>query len=98
MGDIRTPFDQAVYPDTADLSGDLATGRGIDPNVNLNAGGPGDALRPYWPDPVVPTPGGTETPNSLSGLPQLPHRFEPSEQPPSPPTLDDRNPGTIDEP
>ena len=33
----------------------------------------------------------------MSGLPSLPNRYEPSETPPEPPTLQDRNPGTIDQ-
>lgn len=98
MGDIKTVFDKAVYPDTSDLSGDLATSRGGDPLIDLNAGG-GSGLKTFWEGnngPIVSTPGGEETANSLSGLPKLPWRYEPPEEPPDPPTLEDRNPGTID--
>ncbi len=46
MGDLKTPFDKAVYPNTTDLSGDLATSRGSDPNAD---GGEGEAgLKSFW--------------------------------------------------
>ena len=47
-------------------------------------------------DPV-PSMSGAESENSVSGLPAQPNRFEPTETPPPPPTLQDRRPGTIDE-
>jgi hypothetical protein len=47
-------------------------------------------------DPNFPD-GPPETANSVSGLPPLPNRFEPSGSPPAPPSLQDRNPGTIDQ-
>ena len=46
---------------------------------------------------VVPTPGGEETGNSVSSLPLAPNRYQPAETPPAPPSLQDRNPGTIDQ-
>jgi hypothetical protein len=69
------------------------TSRGSDPTIDT--GGEG-ALTPLWQNPTVPIPGGEETSNSVSGLPSQPNRFEPSDMPPAPPDLTDRNPGTID--
>lgn len=92
---LTTPFNDPIYPNTSDLSGDVATSRGSDPNASGDAGAAG--LDPVWPAPVVPTPSGAETPNSVSGLPALPNRYAPSDQPPAPPSLEDRTPGTIDE-
>jgi len=95
MGDLKTPFDRPIYPDTGDLSGAGVTSRGSDPSID--AGGDGGALTSYWKSPTVPIPGGEETGNSVSSLPARPNRFEPSETPPEPPSLQDRNPGTIDQ-
>jgi hypothetical protein len=95
MGDLKTPFGNAAYPNTTDLGGELPTSRGTDPNIDTGAGGAG-GLKDNWPGAVVPVPGGEETANSVSGLPLQPNRFQPSETPPEPPTLQDRNPGTID--
>ena len=47
-------------------------------------------------DPNFPD-GAKESANSESGLPALPSRWEPTGKPPEPPSLEDRNPGTIDE-
>lgn len=91
---LKTPFTNPIVP-IPDLGGDLATSRGTDPNIDTGAGG-GSGLQPVWDSPVVPTPGGEETANSVSGLPNQPNRFQPSETPPEPPSLTDRNPGTID--
>lgn len=105
MGDLKTPFDKAVYPTTSDLAGDGVTARGSDPLIDRSGTG---ALNTFWePDPYpwptgVPVPAvntdrdGQETPNSVSGLPLLPSRFEPNESPVDQPTLERRNPGTID--
>ena len=96
MSDLKTPFNQPIMPTQADLGGDSITERGTDPNINV---GGDSALQPVWPadKAIVPTPGGQETANSVSGLPSTPSRFEPSGTPPAPPTLQDRNPGTIDQ-
>jgi len=93
MGDLKTPFNQPIYPNTGDLAGAGITARGSDPSISLDGEG---AIDPIWPNPIVSTPGGEESSNSVSGLPALPNRFEPSDTPPAPPTLADRNPGTID--
>ncbi|HEY6416081.1 MAG TPA: hypothetical protein VIX41_07585 [Acidimicrobiales bacterium] len=79
------------YPGT---EGTGVTSTGTDPLVTIDTP---NALRPLWPDPPVPLVDGQETPNSVSGLGLQPNRFEPTEQPPEPPSLMDRRPGTIDE-
>lgn len=107
MGDLKTFFDKAVYPDTSDISGDLATERGTDPNASGNPG-PG-AIRDFWQGegayplgsqgnvkPEDPNPGIAESRNSVSGLPPLPNRFSPATEAPEMPSLQDRIPGTID--
>jgi hypothetical protein len=93
MGDLKTYFSDAVVP-TPSLSGDSITASGSDPNADGNPGVA--ATDPLWPAPFVPTPSGEESRNSVSGLPPLPTRYQPSETPPEPPSLEDRNPGTID--
>ena len=97
MGDLKTfwqPGDEAM-PSLTDASGQLPTARGGDPNIDT---GGSSGLKDFWSqdqpvDNVMPG----ETTNSVSGLPLHPDRFQPSEQPPQPPDLTDRNPGTIDE-
>lgn len=96
MGDLRTPFDNAIYPDTSDLSGDLAASRGNDPNASGDDGPA--ALDSFW-DPskqITRATGMEESKNSVSGLPSLPNRYEPTEGMPTPPDLTQRSPGTID--
>lgn len=88
---IKTNWTDAVA-NTPDLGGDGVTSRGSDPQVNLESGSPINAM---WDNPVVPVPSGEESPNSVSGLPARPTRWEPSETPPDPPSLQDRNPGTL---
>lgn len=95
MGDLKTYFDKAVLPDHA-LGGQGITGSGSDPNAD-GGGGPAGLDPIHWPNPVVPTLSGEESSNSVSGLPAMPNRFEPTETPPEPPSLQDRNPGTIDQ-
>src|SRR5262245_38707193 len=97
MGDLKTNWPDPIYPDTGDLSGDLATSRGTDANVDGGSGG--GAVQEVWPaDKQVTTRSEiAETPNSVSGLPAQPNRFQPAETPPPPPSLEDRNPGTIDQ-
>jgi hypothetical protein len=94
MGDLKTFWDDPGMPMSTDLGGDTVVSSGSDPSVSVEGENP---IKPFWPNPSVPTPGGEETENSVSGLPSLPNRFEPSDQPPPPPTLQDRRPGTIDE-
>ncbi len=93
MGDLKTPYDNAVYPSTSDLSGDLGTQRGNDPNIDT---GGSSALDTPFEKPIYPSLSGAPTSNPVSGLPLAPNRFQPEETPPEPPTLKDRNPGTID--
>lgn len=80
---------------TPDLGGASVTSRGSDPL--FDTGGSSGLQGSPWESPPVSPLGGEETSNSVSGLPSLPNRFEPSGTPPGPPSLDDRSPGTIDE-
>jgi hypothetical protein len=99
MGDLKTPWpdkDQAFTG--TDMSGAGVTQRGSDPNADGNDGEGG--LKSFWDEkralPENANPGNAESANSVSGLPPLPNRFEPSETPPEMPDLTDRSPGTID--
>lgn len=97
MGDLKSPWDEqgkVPFP-TPGLDGDGITARGGDPNVDLAGSG---AVKDFWPDKdqITPDPDGKETSNSVSGMPTTPARWEPTDTPPSPPDLTDRNPGTID--
>jgi len=94
MSDLKTFWDNPGMPSSTDLSGDTVTSSGSDPQVEASGV---EAHDPFWPNPPVPKIDGGESPNSVSGLPALPNRFEPSAQPPEPPSLQDRRPGTIDE-
>lgn len=96
MSDLITPFTNPAMP-APGLDGDLITARGTDPQVDTSAAGGSSALDPVWAAPTVPTPDGSETANPVSGLPGRPARWQPSNTPPQPPDLTDRNPGTIDE-
>lgn len=96
MGELKTHWTDPVLP-THDLAGQGVVSSGSDPNA---AGGDGPAaLQPLWPDAqrITTKTDQAETPNSVSGLPPQPNRFEPSGTPPEPPDLTDRNPGTIDQ-
>lgn len=95
MGDLKTPWeekDQAFTGTSMDGAG--ITSRGNDPNAGGDAAG--GATDPFWPNQPVTDPGMEESSNSVSGLPSLPNRFEPSETPPEMPDLTTRSPGTID--
>ncbi len=93
MGDLKTPFEKPVYGDTSDLGGQLPTARGTDPLIDT---GGTSGLKTFFDKPIDPSMEGNETANSVSGLPLQPSRFQPSETPPEPPSLQTRNPGTID--
>ena len=94
MRDLKTVFDKPLYPNTTDLGGDVPISRGSDPLVDL---GGTSGLQPLWTaQQIVPTPGGEETTNPVSGLPVQPNRYIDSAAPPDPPSLEQRNPGTID--
>lgn len=94
MGDLKTPFGNAVYPTTSDLAGDTIISRGDDPSADGNPG-PG-GLQPVWGDAPFSSDAQAETANSVSGLPAHPNRYEPAAETVMPPDLTDRNPGTID--
>ena len=95
---LITPFEKPIYPNTTDLGGDLPTARGHDPLIT--DGGSSALLSPFdgatgkavYPDLTSID----ETPNPVSGLPKRPERFQPTETPPELPTMETRNPGTID--
>lgn len=93
MADIQSPWTNPPVPNQ-DLGGDLATQRGGDPNASVDGS---SGLQPIWDEKFVPEPPAKETANSVSGLPPHPDRYEPSGEPPPPPNLTDRTPGTIDE-
>lgn len=93
MGDLKTNWTDPGVP-IPGMEGAGVTARGGDPLIDTGGDG---ALKPLWDNPVTSAPGGKETPNSVSGLPLMPARNQPTEAPPSPPTLQDRNPGTINE-
>lgn len=97
MGDLKVPWYGDKNPPpvpTPDLGGDLITARGGDPNTPVTGTSP---IQAPWTDPFVGQMPGKETPNSVSGLPLHPDRYEPNDTPPPPPSVKDRNPGTIDE-
>lgn len=96
MGDLITPFGQPAMP-APGLDGDSIISRGSSPDVDMNAAGSSSGLQSYYENPPVSAPSGEETANPVSGLPLRPNRWEPSDNPPSPPDLTDRNPGIIDQ-
>lgn len=91
---LKPIWSNPPVPDVG-LEGDLVTTRGNDPNAEGNPGP--DGLDPVWDAHFVSQDAGPESANSVSGLPSLPRRYGPSAEPPPPPDLTDRNPGTIDE-
>lgn len=93
MGDLKSPWSDPVAP-IPGLEGAGVTARGGDPNIDTSGTG---AIQTNFDKAVMSAPDGKESANSVSGLPSLPARFEPSGTPPSPPDLTDRNPGTIDQ-
>ena len=94
MGDLKTNWTDPVLPDHG-VDGQGVVSRGTDPNVD--GGGEGGLQSPWPTDKYATTKTETaESANSVSGLPAQPNRFEPSEGAPEIPTLQDRNPGTID--
>lgn len=95
MGDVNTNWKNPAFGDVNDMSGQLPTSRGSDPLFDLS-GTSGLTASPFSQG-IVPVPGGEETGNSVSGLPLQPNRYQPSEAPPGPPSLDQRSPTTIDQ-
>lgn len=95
MGDLKTFWTDPGMPQSTDLGGDTVVSSGSDPSIDASGSSP---IQPFWPNPPIPTlTSGEESSNSVSGLPSLPNRFEPAGTPPEPPSLKDRNPGTIDQ-
>lgn len=95
MSDLKSFWPNPAMPASSDLGGDSVVSSGSDPQVTVDA--PNGLTQVLWPNPLVGSFGGEESPNSVSGLPSVPNRFEPSAQPPEPPSLQDRRPGTIDQ-
>jgi len=87
-----------LWPDppvpTPSGSGDGVLKSGSD--ANADGGGGAAALQSPYDNAPYKSTDGAESANSVSGLPALPNRFEPSEGAPDPPSLQDRRPGTID--
>ncbi len=96
MSDLKTNWTNPAMPTDPSLSGSGVLSSGGDPNADGNPGPQG--LKDFWADPVYSGDPQKETANSVSGLPLQPSRWEPSDNPPQPPSLQDRNPGTIDQP
>ena len=95
MADLKSFWSNPPVPDVG-LSGDNNPSSGSDPSVTVDS--PNGLTQVLWPNPPVPNISGEETDNSVSGLPALPNRFEPSPaSPPEPPSLKERSPTTIDE-
>jgi hypothetical protein len=94
MADLKTFWDNPGMPSSTDLGGDGVVSSGTEPSVSTDGE---NALQPIWTNDPVPSMRAEESPNSVSDLPARPNRFEPTETPPPPPTLQDRRPGTIDE-
>lgn len=96
MGDLKTPWDSKdqAFSGT-DLSGAGVVSSGNDPNADGGGEG-GSGLQPAWTNPILSNFDKAESSNSVSGLPALPNRFEPSESTNDIPDLTDRSPGTID--
>lgn len=90
---IQTNWSDPGAP-TPDPGGDGVTQRGSDPNIALGGSG---GLQSLYQNPGMSPADGQESSNSVSGLPSLPSRNQPSETPPDPPSLQDRSPGTIDQ-
>lgn len=95
-GAVKTNWSNPIMPSFDDMGGSGVTGSGSDPLIDYK--GEGGLKAPLWSNPICSTPEGSETANSVSGLPSLPNRFEPSETPPGIPDLTQRNPGTVDKP
>lgn len=95
MGDLKTNWTDPALGNEPDMSGQGVVSRGSDPNASGGDGAAG--LKEFWPGDkqALANIGTEESSNSVSGLPALPNRFEPSESSVSIPDLKDRRPGTI---
>jgi hypothetical protein len=95
MGDLKSPWESKDQAFTGtDMAGAGVTERGGE-DVGDNAGS-GSGLQPMWKEPILGNFDKAETANSVSGLPSLPNRFEPTEAPPEMPSLKDRSPLNVD--
>jgi hypothetical protein len=93
MGDLKTPWPEKDQAFTGtDMSGSGVTASGGEDVSQEGESG----LKPMWKEPILSNFDKAETPNSVSGLPLQPNRWQPSEEPPDMPDLTDRSPGTID--
>lgn len=92
MSDLKTNWSDPGTP-TPGLEGQGVVDRGTDPNIDT---GGSSGLQTIFDQAIDPSVDGAESPNSVSGLPSLPSRFEPAESSVEIPSLKDRNPGTID--
>lgn len=90
---LNTPFDKSVTP-IPDLGGQGVISRGSDPNIDTS--GSSGLTGVAFDKAIDSTMDAEETANSVSGLPLQPNRFEPAESSVEIPSLQDRNPGTID--
>jgi hypothetical protein len=89
---LTTPFNKPGVP-IPDLGGQGVISRGTDPNIDT---GGSSGLKTFFDKAIDPSVDAEESGNSVSGLPLQPNRFEPAESSVEPPSLQDRNPGTID--
>jgi hypothetical protein len=89
---LNTPFDKPGAP-TPDLGGQGIISRGTDPLIDTSGS---SGLQTNFDKAIDPSVDGAESANSVSGLPGTPNRFEPAESGVEIPSLQDRNPGTID--
>ena len=94
MGDLKTFWDDPGMPMSTDLGGDTVVSSGSDPSVSVEGENP---IKPFWPNPPSRHRAARRPRTRSAACRRLPNRFEPSDQPPPPPTLQDRRPGTIDE-
>jgi hypothetical protein len=92
---LRTNWTNPAMPMASSITGDTILSSGGDPNADGNPGPNG--LKDSWDNAPFSGDPQKETANTVSGLPPLPDRWEPSDNPPPPPSLQDRNPGTIDQ-
>lgn len=95
MGDLKTFWNDSPVPD-ADTAGNGTIARGSDPNADGNDGPAG--LNSAWTsNPPAMATSTEESANSVSKLPKLPNRFEPSvPSTVTPANLENRSPSNVD--
>lgn len=94
MGDLKTNWSDPGTP-IPDLGGQGVISRGSDPLIDMSGS---SGLKTLFDKPIDPSLDGAETPNSVSGLPLLPNRFEPAQSGVTIPSMKDRSPLTVDKP